>query len=106
MSAYLVIGALNYRSVKKYTKVQIHVIQTIIKPVIASVFMGLFGILAYNFLNGWLNNGFSVLISIFLCIIIYMISLIAIKGLTEEELEMFPGRNRLKKLLGKLVRKG
>jgi len=106
MSAYLVIGTLNYISVKKYTKVQIHVVQTIIKPVIASVFMGLFGILAYNFLNGWLNNGFSVLISIFLCIIIYMISLIAIKGLTEEELEMFPGRNKLKKLLGKLVRKG
>ncbi|SHF03579.1 putative polysaccharide biosynthesis protein [Alkalibacter saccharofermentans] len=106
MSAYFVIGALNYKSVRKYTNVRINPVQTVLKPVAASAFMGFFGILAYDFLNNWLNNAFSVLISIFLCIIIYMVSLISIKGLTEEELEMFPGRNRLRKFLGKLVRKG
>lgn len=104
IAAYLVVATLNYISVKKYTGVKIHLVQTVVKPVIASLAMGISGVLIYKLLNLFAGNGISVLVSIALCIIIYVVALIGIKGITQDELSVLPARNKLRKILEKYVR--
>ncbi|MBF7096933.1 putative polysaccharide biosynthesis protein [Alkalibacter mobilis] len=102
ISAYAVVGILNYISVRRYTGVRIQVVQTLIKPLVASAAMAVFGISIYNILVGVLGNGITVLLSIVLCIGVYFFGLIAIKGLTEEEIQFMPGRRKLMSIFKKL----
>jgi stage V sporulation protein B len=105
MGAYLVVCVLNYRSVRRITGMRIHPVQTVVKPVVASGIMGVFGHFSYKGLNLFLGNGMAVLISIFLCIGVYFGILILIKGLTIDEIEMMPGRNRLIGLFNRITGK-
>lgn len=102
IAAYSVVCFLNYRSVRRITGVRIHLGQTVVKPAAASLLMGLFGFFIYRILDGFLGNGIAVLVSILLCIGAYFGILILIKGLTEEEIKMMPGRGKLLRLYGKI----
>lgn len=105
IAAYLVICLLNYRSVRRITGVRIHPVQTLLKPAFASLVMGGAGQLFYKLLRNVAGNGVSVLIAIVLCIGAYFGILILIKGLTEEEIQMMPGHNRIMKLFKRITGK-
>ncbi|QSX07433.1 polysaccharide biosynthesis protein [Alkalibacter rhizosphaerae] len=105
IAAYSVVCVLNYRSVRRITGVRIHVVQTVVKPAAASLIMGLFGFFAYKGLYGFLGNAGAVLVSILLCIGVYFGILLLIKGLTAEEIQMMPGRNRLMRIYEKITGK-
>jgi len=100
IGAFAVTALLNYIAIKRYVEIRLDTLQTIIKPLIASTIMGAFGIIFYRILSGIIPSGINVLISISLCIIVYFVTLILIKGITREELILMPGGKKIIDRLG------
>ena len=82
---------LNYRAVKKYTRVKLDINQTIIKPIIAVITMGISVTLIYKYTHLVLGNSVSTLLTILLGAIIYFIMLLIIGGITLQEMILIPG---------------
>lgn len=99
----LLMCILNGASVRKYLGFKQDVKKTFILPGIASLIMGaaVFGIY-YGISLLTHSNALSLFISILIGAIIYFVSLIKIKGVTEEELNGFPKGNLLVKAAKKL----
>jgi len=94
---------LNYISIKKCINIQLDIKQTIVKPLTASLIMAIVGMNIFRWIGSLIGNDFGVLISIMMCIMVYFISLILIKGLTREELVLLPGGRKLISLFGRFV---
>lgn len=99
---YGIAAFLNYKSVQRYTKVKINVAQTIIKPIIAALAMGISVLLIYNNVYQILGNSISTLLAIAFGALIYFIVLLLIGGITAKEMRMIPGVNKLIPVLTKL----
>jgi len=95
IGAYAVSSILNYISIKKCINIQLDIRQTIVKPLTASLIMAIVGMNIFKLLGFFMGNKLGVLISIVICIMVYFISLILIKGLTREELVLLPGGRKL-----------
>lgn len=80
IAAYIIATALNMISIKRKLKLRLNVIQTFIKPIIASVVMILISLFSYSFVyNKTGSNTYSCLIAIFLGIIIYAILILTLR---------------------------
>lgn len=99
---YGVAALLNYRAVKKYTRVKLDINQTIIKPIIAVIAMGISVIFIYQYTYVGLGNRVSTLLAILIGAIIYFIMLLLIGGITVQEMVLIPGGRKLSKILNKL----
>ncbi len=86
----LLMCILNGISVKRYTQFQPDIMKTFIKPAISSVIMGAAAWIVYFVLHKVTGNAISTIVSILASIIVYSVSLLLTKGLTEEELRSFP----------------
>ena len=99
---YGVAAYLNYRAVKRATKVRINIPQTFLKPIIAGVAMGISVLFIYRKIEPPLGNSMATLASIFMGAIIYFIVLLLNGGITKQELELIPGGSRITPTLSKL----
>lgn len=80
IAAYIIATVLNMISIKRKLKLNLNVIQTFIKPIIASVVMIIISLFAYSFVyNKTGSNTYSCLIAIFLGIIIYGILILTLR---------------------------
>lgn len=99
----ITVSILNAYSIKKYTGYKQEVKNTFIKPFICSVFMGIGAIAVYKILYYIINsNTIATLASIIAAVLVYGISLIITKTVTEDELSSMPKGNLIIKLLKKL----
>ncbi|MBS5939563.1 polysaccharide biosynthesis protein [Clostridium sartagoforme] len=80
IAAYIIATVLNMISIKRKLRLSLNVIQTFIKPIIASVVMIIISLFSYSFVyNKTGSNTYSCLIAIFLGIIIYGILILTLR---------------------------
>lgn len=99
---YVIAAALNLYGVKKYTNVEIKVVDTILKPVLAAGIMGVVVKIAYSVGLGIVGSKLSTVISIAIGAVVYGISILAVGGITTEDLQAFPKGDKIAKLLKKI----
>lgn len=89
--AYLAALILNLYEVKKETGVHFPFLQTYVKPMAASVIMGLCAYGSYNVISAWAGNAAGVFGSILLSIGAYCVLVLRMKAVSPAELSALPG---------------
>ncbi len=98
----LVMCILNGLSVRKYSGYKQEIRRNFIIPLISSVIMGVICYLVYFALHKVTHsNAAATIIAILVAIVVYAIALLALKGLTEEELRSFPKGSTIIKIAKK-----
>ncbi|NLK72587.1 MAG: polysaccharide biosynthesis protein [Clostridiales bacterium] len=100
--AYITATALNLYSVKKYTGSKFNIQLTVIKPLISVIVMTGVVVLSYKALSGVTGSSAATGLAIIIGALIYGLVLVAIKGITYDDLEMLPKGNKIARLLIKL----
>lgn len=93
---------LNSRYIKTKLKFKINMRRLWMKPLVASLFMGVILYFSYNLihsllqfvLKGYLNNAIATVIAIILGMLTYGFSMLYLKGITSEEIAILPARVR------------
>ncbi|HEY5537795.1 MAG TPA: polysaccharide biosynthesis protein [Acetobacterium sp.] len=91
--AYLTVA--NFLSVRRFTGVRMDFFHTLVKPLFASIIMGLLTYFTYTLVSSLAGNFFGIIIAFVVAVCVYGIIMILIKGITEEEIRYFPGNKRL-----------
>lgn len=99
---YVIAAALNLYGVKKYTNVEIKVIDTILKPVLAAGIMGVAVKIAYSLGLGIVGSKLSTVVSIAIGALVYGVAILAVGGITTEDLQAFPKGEKIAKLLKRI----
>ena len=82
---------------KKNVKIKFYIDKFIIKPIIASLLMGISSMYVYNFLKGIIMQNIAILLAIIIAILVYVISLIIVKVFDKDELYMLPFYSKISK---------
>ncbi len=99
---YILASILNFRTLKRATKITPDYNSILFKPMIASIVMGVGCYLSYKFMFYISkSNSISTLISIFIAIIVYIVSLAIIGGFKREDLSTLPMGNKAINILDK-----
>jgi len=98
----LLMCILNARSLRKYLRYRQEIRYTFIKPVEASIIMGVLAFFFQEMLNRVSGHSYDIVITILFAIIVYVILLFAMKIINEKKLRMIPGGTRLVPVLKKL----
>lgn len=99
----LVVCVLNYRALRKEISYRQELKKTFLIPLVCSLLMGLFGRVVYQLLvKLGVYVSVSSVIAIVVCIPVYFVILIVLKGVGREELSKLPMGNRICKVFVKL----
>ena len=99
----LVVCVLNYRALSKEIGYRQELKKTFVLPLLSSLIMGLFGRVVYQLLvKTGLYVSVSSVVAIVVCIPLYFVILIVLKGVGREELSKLPMGNRICKIFVKL----
>lgn len=99
----LIVCVLNWISVKKHLNYSQELIRTFLIPFASSVVMGIFA-----YITNWVissitkSNAISIVLSIIIAIVIYAISMVLFKGITEDELYSIPKGHKIIRLFKKI----
>lgn len=102
VAAYAIAAILNLGAIVKFQKKNFNYRQLVGKPVLATSAMTVAAYFAYKY--GFMfteSKSISALLSILLAVTVYGVTLILIKGITVEELQMAPGGGKLSRVLKK-----
>jgi stage V sporulation protein B len=102
--AYLVASSLNLMAVRKYTGVKFDFMLTYIKPAISSVGMGAAVWLVYHLLCGVIGNSLSTVAGVLAGVAVYAVLILALDGITEEELRLLPKGRKIAAVVSKFKR--
>lgn len=92
-----VIALLNYRILKKTVGYKINIWQTIMKPLLASLIMALFLSVLGKVVFAYFSNSIAIILMVSLAIPFYTIALFLTNTIKEEDLDMIPKGEKLKK---------
>ncbi len=95
----IVAFALSYIVLIKTIKLDIKFGKCVIKPIIATIIMGICSYYTYLLLEGIISMRIATIIAIIVAIVIYALSLLALKVLDKEELKMIPYGAKIVKIL-------
>ncbi|WP_250277761.1 putative polysaccharide biosynthesis protein [[Clostridium] colinum] len=99
---YIVASILNFRALKKATKIRPDYNSILFKPMLASIVMGVVCHFSYKGLFYISNNNtISTLFSIFIAMIVYVVSLAIIGGFKREDLMLLPKGEKFINILSK-----
>ena len=111
LTAYFIAMFLNEFSVRKYTGVTIDYIGTYVKPAIATALMSVTAAGIYKgveILIGSESHGSAALctlLAVMAAVIVYVVSVFAIKAITPDELKDLPGGDKLEHIARKFIKK-
>ena len=88
-----------YITIRKSISFKIDIKNSLIKPLTASIIMGIFVAISHYFLNQLIGNSMATLISILIGMIVYLILVISIKIFTKEQICSFPKGDKIYNLL-------
>lgn len=88
-----------YITIRKSISFKIDIKNSLIKPLTASIIMGIFVAISHYFLNQLIGNSMATLISILIGMIVYLIVVISIKIFTKEQICSFPKGDKIYNLL-------
>lgn len=80
---------------KKNIKFKFNILKFIIKPLFASLIMGISSLFISNLLKSIINQNIAILLTITFAIVIYIITLFIIRIFNKEELRMLPFYNKI-----------
>ncbi len=103
---YAISALLNYLSTKKYTGVKLDLMLCIFKPLFSSAVMGVCAWGTYKLLSGHLGNAVSVLVSIMVAVVVYVLLVFLTGTISAEELKGVKKLEKLTVLLDKVMPKG
>jgi stage V sporulation protein B len=92
---FVYLAMANYYSVKRFTKIRLDFLHIFIKPLFASVIMGVLTYFTYQGISSVLGRFIGLLAALIVGVMVYMIIMIAIKGITEDEIRVLPGSRQL-----------
>ncbi|HCJ56534.1 putative polysaccharide biosynthesis protein [Lutispora sp.] len=99
---YAVATVLNLKALRQYQKKGLGIISITAKPAVASIAMTLVAYFSYKLLHASIESKYvPTLVSISLAALAYVIVLVVIRGITEEELDTAPGGKKLARMLKK-----
>ncbi|MDL2237238.1 polysaccharide biosynthesis protein [Christensenellaceae bacterium OttesenSCG-928-K19] len=98
---YAIAAVMDIIFVVRRSGFSISIVNHIIKPVLATVVMGVCVYAAYRLVGGYSNTA-GVLAAILVGIVVYAGVLLLTRGLTQLELDMLPGGGRLAKVMKKM----
>lgn len=99
VTSYMIAAIIEYIYIKKYLKINFDMMQFFIKPLITVILMFLGARYSYIGMSMFLNAKIATLISIMIGGLIYIIVILAIGGISEEEILAMPkGKSILRKL--------
>lgn len=97
---YLVVAVLNLIYVKKAIGLKYSLTDIFVKPVTASVGMGIAVFYSYNYMYfHWQSNGACTLLSILIGLIVYSVLILFIGGIKKDDLGMLPSGTKVSDIL-------
>lgn len=103
IACYFVAATYNLVMLIRVTRVRPNLVDALVKPSIASAFMGIVCYGVYHFLFlAYPHNTPVTFIAIFVSIGVYGFVMLLLKGIREEEIRMLPGGTKLSRLLKRL----
>ena len=101
---YAVAGGVNLYFVRKITRIKIDIGGTFVKPLVAAIIMGGVCWLLHFTFEGIIGNILAVLFTIAVGVVVYLASLVLLKGLTRADLSVMPFGGKILKVLGCFIR--
>lgn len=98
----IVACVLSYIVLVKTIKIDMSFIKCIVKPIIATIMMGICSYFIYLLLGGIIPKTMATIIAIVIAIVIYVIAVIVLKILSKDEIKMIPYGTKIVKVLEKL----
>ena len=98
----IVAFVLSFIVLSKTIKLDMKFIKCVIKPIIATIIMGVCSYYAYLLFGGIISTRIATIIAIVIAIIIYALSVVVLKILDKEEMKMIPYGVKIVKILEKL----
>lgn len=95
----IVAFALSYIVLAKTIKLDMKFTKCVIKPLVATLIMGICSYYIYLLIKGIISVRIATIIAIIVAIIIYTLSLLALKVLDKEEMNMIPYGTKIAKIL-------
>ncbi len=99
---YLVASIFNVIMLMRYTKTRVNFSGVLIKPTIGSIIMGIGCVIGYKVISLVFGNTISTLLTIIVAVIIYLLVMIFIRGITEEDLLSIPKGRILVRVFNKI----
>lgn len=99
---HMIAFSIAFTTLRKNIKLNLKVRNFLIKPILATIIMSICSLFIYNLLLGIISQAWATIIAIIFAIIIYAISVIALKILSKEEFYMIPYGQKVYKILEKL----
>lgn len=99
---YVVADLIAFIVLKKSIKIETKLSKFVIKPLLASIIMGIISYGLYINIIGIIGNKLATIISLIVAVIVYGLSVATLKVLTKEEILMLPLGGKIYKVLNKL----
>lgn len=103
--AFVVSLLLNNVEIKKHTGTKINYDITYVRPLIASLIMGVCAYGTHRLLVSLIGNSLSTLLAICVGAVVYVALIFVFKAITLDELENIPGGNKMKRIMVKFVKR-
>ena len=106
MLCYVIVVSINYVALIKTAKVRINLLSVFIKPVFSGILCGVAAYTSYGIFNRFLpefsiKNLFCLAAAIGFGGIVYVISILLIKGIAKDDVIMLPKGEKIAKILAK-----
>ena len=91
-----------FNVLKRYVKLDLPFKKFVFKPALATIIMGVCSYTTYSILNGIISGNKATIISIIFAIVIYLISVVALKIYNKEDIYMLPKGEKIYRILEKM----
>lgn len=96
---HMIASIIDIKIMKKYIKLEINKKDYIIKPILACIMMGICSICTYKILLSIISEKLCTIISIFVAIVVYIMSVFCLKIFSKANMYMIPFGQKLYKIL-------
>lgn len=93
---------IGFKILRKNIKLNLNFKKFIVKPIIATIMMGICSFWVYNHLSGIIIEKLSIIISLVVAIVIYSLAIISLKVFNKEEISMIPFGAKIYSVLEKI----
>ncbi len=102
VACHLVAFTIAFALLRKNIKLNLTFSKFVVKPIIATVIMGICSYFTYLVLKGIIIERLATIVAILVAVIIYVLSVVILKIFTKEELKMMPAGDKIVKILEKI----
>ena len=102
VACHLVAFCIAFTMLRKNIKLNLTFSKFVVKPVVATVIMGICSYFTYLALKGIIIERLATIIAIMVAAVIYVLAIVVLKVFTEDEFKMMPAGDKIVKILEKI----